>query len=101
MLARDRRYPRSYDSGGYAPDSTDAEAGMNLYEVTLLHYCMFSLCGSWRPRCSVYANFLLYISFINGLLIYKTWMGMYVATHNVIEYFYQSEHTQVSYIPLV
>ena len=39
MLARDRRYPRSYDSGGYAPDSTDAdstEARMNLYEVTLL-----------------------------------------------------------------
>ena len=34
MHARDRRYPRSYDSEGYVPDSTDStEVGMNVYEV--------------------------------------------------------------------
>lgn len=34
MHARDRRYPRSYDSEGYAPDSTDStEVDMNAYEV--------------------------------------------------------------------
>lgn len=37
MLARDRRYPRSYDSEGYAPDSTDStEVGMPVYEVCII-----------------------------------------------------------------
>ena len=39
MHARDRRYPRNYDSEGYAPDSADStEVGMNVYEVRTISY---------------------------------------------------------------
>ena len=39
MHARDRRYPRSYDSEGYAADSTDStEVDMNVYGVRHVTY---------------------------------------------------------------
>ena len=42
MHARERHYPRNYDSEGYAPDSTDStEVGMNGYDREVRIMCCY------------------------------------------------------------